>query len=224
MQTLKRIYTTAAKRYGGGKALEAELPKPRSRASLSRVKDAKLLAELSKAVFRAGFVWRVVEAKWPGFEDVFLGFEPTRVASLTDAEIDAIGEDKRVIRNRTKLLAVRDNAQLLVDLAAEHGRATRFVAGWPGDDIVGLWEVLKRRGSRLGGNTGPMALRMLGKDTFLLTDSVVTALRREKVLGASQAPTSKRAHALVQEAFNKWQAESGRSLSEISKILACSVD
>jgi hypothetical protein len=39
-----------------------------------------------------------------------------------------------------------------------------------------------------------------------------------------KTPGSKRELAAVQQAFNSWAAESGRSLTEISRILALSID
>ena len=45
-----------------------------------------------------------------------------------------------------------------------------------GDGIVELWEALAKRFSQMGGNSGPSFLRMVGKDTFVLTHSVTAAL------------------------------------------------
>jgi len=87
--------------------------------------------------------------------------------------------------------------------------------------VVGLWEELKRRGERLGGNTGPFFLRFVGKDTFMLSPDVVTALVRQKVV--DKAPGGRKALAAVQGAFNEWHSESGRSLCEISRTLSFSV-
>jgi 3-methyladenine DNA glycosylase Tag len=176
---------------------------------------------MTRAVFQAGFVWRVIEHKWPGFEAAFEGFDPAKVARYPEKKLEALARDERIVRNPQKIYASRDNARFLVELAREHGSAARFFADWPESDIVGLWDVLKRRGARLGGFTGPFVLRHLGKDTPMLTESVVRALRQQGVIegGAS----SKSAQRAVQQAFNAWREESGRSLCEISKILALSV-
>ena len=222
MERLKAIHARAAKRHGGPKVLEARLPKPRSRAALRRVKDDRLLADLTKSVFQAGFVWRVIEAKWPGFEEAFQGFDPRKVARLSDSQLSKLREDTRIVRNPVKIRATRDNASWLVLLAGEHGSAARWLADWPEDDvIVGLWDELKTNGSRLGGFTGPFFLRQVGKDTPMLTGDVLTALRRQGVV-TSKSPSSKKALAAIQDAFNTWRDESGRSLGEISRILACS--
>jgi hypothetical protein len=65
-------------------------------------------------------------------------------------------------------------------------------------------------------------LRSIGKPAFITTKDVVAALIREAVV--DKAPSSKRDFAAVQKAFNQWSAESGHNLTEISRILAMSVE
>jgi 3-methyladenine DNA glycosylase Tag len=219
----KTIEARAAKRMGGGSALESELPKAKSRAALLRIPDSRWLAEMARGVFQAGFVWRVIEAKWPGFEAAFDGFDPAKVARYSENKLAQLKADDRIVRNPQKIRATRDNALFLRELAEEHGSAARFFADWPESDVVGLWTVLKERGARLGGFTGQFVLRHLGKDTPMLTDSVLKALRLEGVLEGKNA-SSQAALRRIQEAFNGWRDESGRSLCELSKILALSVD
>ena len=55
-------------------------PKPDLKA-LRKLRDDRVLAEMTRRVFSAGFAWSVIESKWPGFEDAFLGFEPSRLFS-----------------------------------------------------------------------------------------------------------------------------------------------
>jgi 3-methyladenine DNA glycosylase Tag len=76
MTSFARVEAIAAKRKGGAAALEKLLPKPRSRAALSETPDAFFLAALAKQIFRAGFVWQVVDYKWPAMEESFGGFDP----------------------------------------------------------------------------------------------------------------------------------------------------
>ncbi len=215
------IFARAAARKGK-RELEASFPKPRSLAALARRPDGELLSEMGKAVFRAGFVWRVVEQKWPAFVEVFHGFEPARVAALRDRELDSLAKNTRLIRNRTKLGSLRDNAAYCAALAAEHGSATKFLAAWSDDDVTGLWLELKKNGSRLGGATGPRVLRAVGKDTFILTPDVMKGLKRAGV--ALSSATSKSGLAQAQAAFNTWRDESGLPLCAVSRVLACSVD
>jgi 3-methyladenine DNA glycosylase Tag len=221
MESFASIFERAARRHGGRAVLEAQLSKPKSRAALRRVRDDRILAEMTRQVFNAGFVWRVIEAKWPGFEVAFHGFDPKKIARLSNQDLEKLRRDERIVRNPQKIQATRDNARLLVELAKEHGSAARWLADWPESDIVGLWQELEQRGSRLGGFSGPMFLRHIGKDTPMLSSDVLAALRRAKVV-TSKSPRSKKALTEIQKAFDAWRAESGRSLTEISRVLACS--
>lgn len=202
-------------------AVEEHLPAPRSADELRAYPADRYLSMMTKQVFRAGFVWKVIEAKWDGFEDVFEGFDPHRLALLSDEDLETIAGDTRIIRNYRKVLSVRRNAQYVLDQAARHGSFGTFIADWPEDDIVGLWSHLKKHAARLGGNSGPMFLRMVRKDTFVLSADVSKALIGAGVV--EKAPTSARAQAAVQNAFNAWHDESGRPYCQISRILALSV-
>lgn len=221
MTTIAEIEKQAWDKHGGRDAVEDLLPEPRSAEELAALGVDRYLAEMARRIFCAGFVWKVVEAKWPDFEEAFHGFDPGYLAMMPDEELDSLLSDKRVIRHGAKIKAVRDNAIFLMDLQREHGSASRFFADWPVDDIIGLWAVLKKKGSRLGGNTGPYFLRFIGKDTFILSPDVVTVLIRAGVV--DKAPTSQKALRQVQAQFNDWSAETGRPLCQLSRLLALSV-
>jgi 3-methyladenine DNA glycosylase Tag len=224
MASFKQIHARAAKRKGGEEALEKLVAdaKPKTAAALRKLGDDRYLAAMTKRIFQAGFVWRVVEQKWPDFEAAFQNFDPGRLTFLSDEDLDVLGRDPRIIRHAAKIAAVRHNAIFVTDLAREHGTAAQFFAAWPEEDMVGLWAVLKKRGARLGGNTGPYFLRAVGKDTFLLSSDVVAALIRAKVVDKN--PSGKADLAKVQAAFNGWRQETGRSLTQLSRILAYSGD
>ncbi|MFC6668856.1 DNA-3-methyladenine glycosylase I [Marinobacterium aestuariivivens] len=204
-----------------GEDLEALLPHPRSRDELAAVADDRLLSDLSRRVFRAGLKHSLVDSKWPVFEEVFWGFDPHKLVLMSDEQLERLMHDDRIIRHFGKIKSVRANALMVTELAAEAGSFARFLADWPGEDIIGLWALLKKRGSQLGGNSGPAFLRMVGKDTFLLTDDVVAALKAQGIV--DRKPTAKRDLQLVQNAFNQWQRESGRPLCQISRLLSMTV-
>ncbi len=177
---------------------------------------------MSLRVFRAGLKHSLVDAKWPAFEEVFGGFEPRRVRAMPDEALEALLADRRLIRHWGKLKAVRDNAAAMIAVAGEHGSFSVWIARWPATDIVGLWEALAKRFSQMGGNSGPSFLRMVGKDTFVLTYSVAAALKR---WGAFEGPVKNRKdRAAVQTIFNAWAAESDRPLCQLSQILAASIE
>ncbi len=219
MRPFAEIYALAAERKGGEAALEALIGRPAAPEALRALGDDRWLAEFSKRVFQAGFNWSVIEKKWPGFEAAFEGFEPARWAMASDEDLDSLLRDSRIVRHAAKIRSVFENAAFLRALAAEEGRpAGQVFADWPDRDYVGLLDLLKRRGSRLGGTTAQYCLRFLGKPAFILSKDVTAALVREGVIDKSAG--SKSALAKVQAAFNAWSAESGRSLTEVSQVLA----
>lgn len=76
---------------------------------------------MSKAVFQSGMSWKVVEGKWDTTREAFHDFDVERIAVMDEAEIDALANDTRVIRNRRKLHAVVSNAGRMLELEDEHG-------------------------------------------------------------------------------------------------------
>jgi 3-methyladenine DNA glycosylase Tag len=224
VQTYQAIFERAAKRHGGAKALEAKLAEsqPKSPEELAAIPDDRLLAEITRRIFQAGFNWSVIENKWDGFEAAFAGFDVGRWVMASDDDLDALARDTRIVRNPQKIRTVRENAVFLSDLAKEHGAAARFFADYPVTDQVGLMEVLKKRGSRLGGTTAQYFLRFIGKDSFILSRDGTAALIAAGVV--DKPPTSAKALRAVQDAFNAWMTESGRPLVHISRTLALSID
>ncbi|MCB1387164.1 MAG: DNA-3-methyladenine glycosylase I [Nitratireductor sp.] len=221
MRNFEEIYAIAAGRHGGFEALEAKIPKSATPAELAAIADDRWLADMTKRIFQAGFNWQVIENKWDGFEAAFDGFDIGRCSMLSDEDFDRLVADKRVVRNGVKLRSVQENAVFLSALAREHGSAGKAFAEWPSTDYIGLLDLLKSRGSRLGGNTGQYFLRHMGKDSFVLSRDVTARLIAEGVI--DKPPSSKRAMAAVQGAFNTWMEQSGRDLTAISRVLAMSI-
>ncbi len=209
-------------RFGSLKALEARLPRAATPAQLIAVPDDRYLSLIALRVFRAGLRHSVVDAKWANFEEVFWHFDPEKVVLMSAEHIERLMQDTRIIRHLGKLKSVPRNAQMLLDIRHEFGSFGAFLAQWPEDDSVGLWRYLAKQGHQLGGLSAPRFLRMAGKDTFVLSDDVVAALVAQNVV--TKRPTSQRDLALVQAAFNRWQAQSGRPLCQLSMLLAMTVN
>ena len=219
--TFQAIEEAALLRHGSA-ALAERLPRPLSPAELRAIPDDRYLSTMTRRIFQAGLKHDLVDKKWPAFEAAFSGFEPAAVAGLHDEDLEAMLQNKSLIRHMGKLLATRHNAAAMVEIAAEHGSFARFVADWPTADITGLWALLAKRMKQLGGNSAPYFLRMMGKDTVIPTDNVVRALDHWDV--PAGAAKGKAELARLQAAFNAWQTETGKPLAQLSQILAMSVD
>jgi 3-methyladenine DNA glycosylase Tag len=225
MVAFAKIEKAALKRVGA-KELEdrfkTRIPKIKNAAALRKVPDDRYLSLIGLRIFRAGLKHDMVDAKWPAFEKAFHGFDPHRVRAMSDEAVEALMKDARLIRHLGKLQAVHANGAAVVALAEEKGGVGAYLADWPGESIVGLWDDLAKRFSHLGGGSGPQFLRMAGKDTFVLSDWVVKALDEWGVVKG--APKGKADRAKVQAAFNDWAEETGKPLAHLSMTLAASVD
>ena len=222
MADFHRIRARAAKRKGGDAVLTSLLGPLPDNAAVAKITDDRILSTMAERVFAAGFVWRVIEQKWPGFEEAFLHFEPKRLLFQPDDFWHDLTADKRIVRNPQKIMAVRDNARFVADIAREHGSFGKFLAQWPVSDQVGLLDLLGKRGARLGGRSGQYFLRFIGKDCFVTSADAVACLR-DAGLDISENPTSKKDLEKIQDQFNAWAEETGLPLTHLSRICAMSI-
>ncbi|WP_370981462.1 DNA-3-methyladenine glycosylase I [Agaribacterium sp. ZY112] len=219
MREFKEIYATACLHKGGEEELELLLPKALTKEQLAAQDDAYYLSKMSLRIFRAGLKHSLVDAKWPRFEEVFWGFDPFACAMMSDEFIDQCMADKSLIRHLGKIKSIRANAQFVRDIQEAHGSFATWLSEWPAAKTNELWLELKKCGSQLGGASSGYFLRMVGRDTYLLTNDVAAVLLLEGVID-KRPVTSQKELLKVQQAFTTWQQQSGRSLCEISRIVS----
>lgn len=212
------IYKRACKRKGGEKEIKKILhPKP-SKRKIENFPNDRVLAAMTKCIFRAGFSWKVIYNKWPDFEKAFYGFKVGKLLTLDPSAWENYILDTRIVRNRQKIQSVYDNAVMISDISQEYGSFGKFIAQWPDEDQVGLLKFLKKHGSRLGGQTGQYFLRMMGKDSFLLSGDVMQVLVNECGLDVALQPSSQHDLTLIQEQFTSWKRETGMGFTHLSQI------
>lgn len=225
MKPFADIYARAQHRKGGEEALQALLPsKIKTPPELRKTPSDRILSAMTLAIFQAGFSWKVVQTKWPGFEEAFWKFNIKRCAFMSPEDVESLCVDARVIRNGHKIQTVPLNAQMIFHYEQEAGdnRFATLLADWPAEDFIGLLKYLKNQGSRLGGTTSQYFLRHLGKDGFVLGRDGIAALIDAGVV--TKTPTSQAEMRAVQAAYNTWMEESGLGLAAISALLAYSID
>lgn len=222
MTKFEKIRERAEARKGGAAALKRLLPEVATRMQLLALGDDRYLAMMTKCINQAGFSWKVIENKWPEFEQAFFGFDPHKLGLLSAEQWEAYTGDRRVVRNWQKIKALQENVFFVQEQARRCGSFGTFIADWPTSDQVGLMAYLKKHGSRLGGQSALWFLRRTGKDGFILSRDVMVALRGSGLEVAEQ-PTSQRDLKKVQARFNAWHDETGLPYSHLSRIAACSV-
>lgn len=222
MTSFKKIRERAAKRKGGDAVLAKLLGAKPDNRKVAKVPDDRILSAMAERIFCAGFVWKVIENKWPGFEEAFLGFQPKVLLFQPEDFWGDLTSDSRIVRNGQKIMSVRENAVFVEKIAKEHGSFGKFLANWPADDQIGLTAYLGKHGNRLGGATGQYFLRWVGWDTFMFSRDMVAALR-DAGLDIAETPGSKKDQQKIQAQINAWAAETGLPRAHISRILAMSI-
>jgi 3-methyladenine DNA glycosylase Tag len=112
--------------------------------------DAGYLEQMTKAIFRSGFSWRVIRDKWPQFQRAFDGFEVDRVAAYEYPDLERLLSDSGIVRNGRKIEATVHNARVIRELVAEHGSFYGYLRTLDGLDYPARRKVLTDQFSHLG--------------------------------------------------------------------------
>ncbi len=104
--------------------------------------DCGYLEELTKAIFRSGFSWRVVRERWDGFQEAFDRFDVATVAAYDSQDIERLIQDTNIVRNRRKILATVENAQTMLALTAGYGGFHEYLRSLDGLEYYSKVKVL----------------------------------------------------------------------------------
>lgn len=119
------------------------------------------LEVMSKAVFQSGMSWKVVEAKWEGFQNAFDEFDVEKVAAYDSKDVERLVEDKGIIRNRRKIEATIHNAQTMLDVEDEFGEFTNYLRSH--SDFEALVKDMRERFKFLGDTGAYYMLYVVGE-------------------------------------------------------------
>ncbi len=126
--------------------------------------DDRYFAEMTRAVFRAGFNWKVIEKKWPDFRRAFADFSIAKVAAFDEPDFDRLMSDKGIVRNGRKIRAAIENARKLLTIQKEHGSFGVFLKEISANGEGELVKTLSKRFSHLGSSTSFFFMRAVGEE------------------------------------------------------------
>jgi DNA-3-methyladenine glycosylase I len=112
--------------------------------------DRGYLQELTRAIFQAGFSWRVIRDKWPNFQKAFDGFDVETVAGYGEPDIERLLADAGIVRNRRKIESTIHNARTIWALSQAHGTFHAYLRSLDGLDYAGRRKELGARFKNLG--------------------------------------------------------------------------
>jgi len=94
--------------------------------------DRRLFEKLCLEGAQAGLSWITVLRKREAYREAFLGFDPVKVAAMTDAELESVLTNPGIVRNRLKVFSTRKNALAFLGVQAEFGSFDAFVWSFVG--------------------------------------------------------------------------------------------
>lgn len=112
--------------------------------------DSGYLEEMTRAIFQAGFNWRVIRNKWPSFQAAFDGFDVATVAGYADPDVERLVSDASIVRNRRKIEATIHNARAMWELIQEQGSFHAYLRSLDDVDYAGRRKELSQRFRNLG--------------------------------------------------------------------------
>jgi DNA-3-methyladenine glycosylase I len=157
--------------------------------------DRRLYEKLSLEAFQSGLSWRTILAKRSAFRLAFAGFDIPTVASFTEDDVARLLADSGIVRNRSKIEAVINNARRSIDVIDEFGSLAAYVWRYepsPADpaeraaspESTALARDLKQRGWRF---VGPTTVYAFMQATGLVNDHEISCATRPAVEAARAA-------------------------------------
>lgn len=123
--------------------------------------DSEYFDRMSMAMFTAGLNWGVVDKKWPNFRKAFKGFNPGKVAHMSEKDVRNLMKDSGIVRNERKIRAAVENAKAVLELEKEFGSVGAFIESF-GKKEDALQKELQSRFHHLGPSTARTFLWMVG--------------------------------------------------------------
>lgn len=94
--------------------------------------DSRLFEKLILEGAQAGLSWITVLRKREAYRKAFLGFDPEKVAAMTDADLEVLLQDPGIVRNRLKVFSARKNALAFLKVQREFGSFDAFLWAFVG--------------------------------------------------------------------------------------------
>ncbi|MCL1598033.1 MAG: DNA-3-methyladenine glycosylase I [Actinomycetia bacterium] len=162
--------------------------------------DDRLFEKICLEGFQSGLSWLTILRKRENFRAAFSGFDPSIVASFTEADVERLLQDAGIVRHRGKIEATINNAARSLEVVDEFGSIAAYFwaheppRGVPSGDLPASTDVsaslskdLKKRGWRF---VGPTTLYAFMQAMGLVNDHLDGCYVRDQAESARSAFTS----------------------------------
>jgi len=83
--------------------------------------DDAYFENMTRVIFLAGLVWKMIDKKWPNFKKAFKNFSIDEVAKFSENDVKRLMNDASIVRNRAKIVATINNAKQFQTVRKEYG-------------------------------------------------------------------------------------------------------
>ncbi len=98
--------------------------------------DRKQFEFLCLESMQSGLSWKTILDKRENFRKAFANFDPEKVATFTDVDIQRLLSDAGIIRNRRKIEAIINNARRFLEVQREFGSFDAYIWQFTGNKVL----------------------------------------------------------------------------------------
>lgn len=77
--------------------------------------------------FQAGLSWSIILNKRENFRKAFSNFDPVKISKYSEDDYERLMNDPGIIRNKLKIRAIINNAQVFLKLQKEYGTFDKYI-------------------------------------------------------------------------------------------------
>lgn len=92
--------------------------------------DFRLFEKICLEGFQSGLSWLTILRKRENFREAFAGFDFNQVAEFDESHVEAMLQNKGIIRHRGKIEATINNARRAQELVEEFGSLAHYIWKW----------------------------------------------------------------------------------------------
>lgn len=158
--------------------------------------DQKLFEFLMLEGFQAGLSWITILRKREAFRDAFAQFDPIKVASFNEQDVERLMQNAGIVRNRLKINAAINNAKQFIAIQQEFGSFNQWIWQYVSHQpIINHWQThadipiytplaetisrdLKKRGFKF---VGPTVIYSHMQATGMVNDHVAGCFRHKEL-------------------------------------------
>lgn len=98
--------------------------------SLKNLNENKFFEYMVNTIFSGGFKGKIVAQKWNEIKKAFLDFDVAKVAEFSESDIRRLERNRKIIRNKAKIIACINNARKILELKKEFESIAEYLKSW----------------------------------------------------------------------------------------------